>query len=78
MSFRRNQIVKRLRPGVSVRGGVREKLASGDIGRICRVISPGVSYMVAYTGRSKCYRQFHRSLAASRGSAPSCDGMRDC
>ena len=78
MSFRVGDVVVRKRSGSSVRHGVATALDTAIKGRVCRVVSPGLSYKVIYQGMSYCILQFDNSLLAASLPGPRCPQHPTC
>jgi hypothetical protein len=77
MAFNQGDVVVRKRKGRTV---VRNSapLSTEIKGRICRVVTPGLSYMVAYEGFDFCLLQFERSLVLSKEPGPACPPHATC
>lgn len=78
MAFNEGDVVVRKRKGRSVRGNETATLGTEVKGRICRVVTPGVSYKVAYEGLDFCLLQFENSLELSSGQGPECPPHITC
>jgi len=74
MPFKKGDIVARASNGVTKAGGSTTKIPAGTLGRICTVVSPGVSYYVFYPSLSEngCVKQFQNLLVAASGKVKAC------
>jgi hypothetical protein len=75
-SFRRGDVVERVRAGVSAAAGAT--IDKGTLGTICRVVTPGRTYKVRYADFDMCLTVFHDSIrkAPSGSVGPECEA--DC
>jgi len=78
MPFRVGEAVTRKHDGVSMQDGARVRLEADIVGCICRVVSPGVSYMVYYEGANQCVLQFETVLRRAQGRPPRCPDLPGC
>lgn len=78
MSFQKGDVVIRARAGRSVANGVATAIGSAVKGRICRVVTPGLSYKVTYEGLSYCILQFESSLQQADEPGPDCPAHSSC
>lgn len=73
-TFKQGDVVERAKPGVSQVSGT--KIDTGELGTVCRVITPGRSYRVQFASLDFCMLTFHDSIkkAPSGSVGPGCDG----
>ena len=78
MPFREGDVVVRKRRGRTLAGDRNQALEEQLPGRICRVVTSGLSYKVSYPGMGFCVLQYESSLERSNISAPSCPRHSTC
>ena len=78
MAFNQGDVVVRKSKGRTVRANNAAPLSTEIKGRICRVVTPDLSYMVAYEGFDICILQFERSLELSKEPGPACPPHSTC
>ncbi len=78
MAFSKGQVVVRKGLGHTVHGESSQTVEDQLKGRICRVVTPGLTYKVFYEGFDRCLLQFEKSLLLSTEPGPECPPHRTC
>lgn len=50
----------------------------GLVGRVCKVVTPGLSYKVRFGGMPMCLLELDRDLERAKGPAPECITHPSC
>jgi len=78
MALNQGDVVVRKRTGRTVEGNNTTTLSTEIKGRICRVVSPGLSYKVVYEGLNRCVLQFEQSIESAPEPGPACPAHATC